>query len=51
MKTYEEHIDYPDKYYEIFNCIDKSVVMYQNPSIVDFGTAMANKRKHKRKKK
>ena len=45
MKTYNKHINYPDKYYELFNC------MHKNPSIVDFGTAMISKKSHKHKKK
>lgn len=51
MKTYNKHINYPDKYYELFNCMQDAVVMYKNPSIVDFGTAMISKKSHKHKKK
>ena len=51
MKTRETYIYYPDKYYELFNCIQDGIFVEQTPSIVDFGTAMINKRKHKCKKK
>ena len=51
MKTYVDHINYPDKYYELTNVMRDAIFIEQTPSIVDFGTAMINKRKHKRKKK
>lgn len=48
MGLYTIHNTYADKYYEYLRYMDKLI---QTPSIVDFGTAMINKRNHKRKKK
>ena len=47
MGIYRIHNTYTDNYFEYMRYITE----VQRQSIVDFGTAMINKRKHKRKKK
>lgn len=46
MELYSLHNYYADKYFEHLECMAK---LMQTPSIVDFGTAMMNKRKIKKK--
>lgn len=56
MKLYTIYDQYR-MYYTIYNICHrypdflKEAIMYQTPSMVDFGTAMINKRKRKRNKR
>ena len=48
MGLYTIHNCYADKYFEHLEYVDNLI---QTPSMVDFGTAMANKRRTKRNKR
>lgn len=48
MGLYAIHNCYADKYFEHLEYVDNLI---QTPSMVDFGTAMANKRRTKRNKR
>ena len=48
MGLYTIHNCYTDKYFEHLEYVDNLI---QTPSMVDFGTAMANKRRTKRNKR
>ena len=48
MGLYTIHNYYADKYFNYLKYVDNHIQM---PSIVDFGTALANKRRTKRNKR
>ena len=49
MELYTIHNTYADKYFEHLDYIRN--IVNKTPSIVDFGTAMANKRRTKRNRR